>query len=182
MTHAVLFEFFFVVNARTNYLSVLIWVSRNNATRAVTLSEFLLPGCKTLCDVIDSLFVRIELNSSSFGMLSGPTLYLLGLFVNVHECPYLTRAPRSAKLLVRYLILLFLFDERVALFRISYRPLNQKKCLQVVLLFATILGDHQCLGMLIRRRVTIARTRIARRRKKVTITRAEVKRFHLGGR
>lgn len=60
MTHAVFFEFFFVVNAGTDYLSILLGVSRNNATRAVTLSELLLPGSETLCDLINSLFVRIE--------------------------------------------------------------------------------------------------------------------------
>ena len=137
MTHAELFEFFLVVNARTDYLSILIGVSRNNATRAVTLSEFLLPRSETLCDLIYSLFVRIELYPSFLGILFGPILYLLGLFFNVHWSPYVTYAPRSAKLLVRYVILLFLFEERAALFRISYCAPNQKKCLQVVLLFAT---------------------------------------------
>jgi|GEM_PF-1782714 hypothetical protein len=150
MTHAVLFELFFVVNARTDYLSILIGVSRNNATRAVTLSELFLPGSETLCDLIDSLFVRIELNSSSLGMLSGPTLNLIGLFVNVHEVTVPYSRSRSAKLLVRYVILLFLFDERTELFRISYCALNQKKCLQVVLLFATTLCDDLSLGTLIR--------------------------------
>src|SRR5271157_933210 len=145
MTHAELFEFFLAVNARTDYLSILIGVSRNNATRAVTLSEFLLPRSETLCDLIDSLFVRIELYPSFLGILFGPILYLLGLFVNVHWSPYVTYAPRSAKLLVRYVILLFLLEERAALFRISYRALNEKKCLLVVLLFA-----HHSLGTLIR--------------------------------
>lgn len=84
MTHAVLFEFFFVVNARTDYLSILRGVSRNNTTRAVTLSEFLLSDSKTLCYLIDSLFVRIELNFLSLCIPFGPTFYLLGLFVNVH--------------------------------------------------------------------------------------------------
>jgi hypothetical protein len=54
MTHAVLFELFFVVNARTDYLSILIGVSRNNATRAVTLSELFLPEGKTFGYLIDS--------------------------------------------------------------------------------------------------------------------------------
>ena len=107
MTHAVLFELFFVVNARTDYLSILIGVSRNNATRAVTLSELFLPGSETLCDLIDSLFVRIELNSSSLGMLSGPTLNLIGLFVNVHEVtvPYSRSEKRKTTRTLCYIII-----------------------------------------------------------------------------
>jgi len=84
MTRAVLFQFFLAVNARTNYLSILLGVSRNDATRAVTLSELLLPDSETLCDLIDSLFVRIEVNSLFVCVPLGPILYLLGLFVNVH--------------------------------------------------------------------------------------------------
>ena len=84
MTHAVLFKFFFLVNARTDYLSILLGVSRNNATRAVTLSELLLPCSETLCDLIDSLFVWIELDSLFVCVPLGPILYLLRPFVNVH--------------------------------------------------------------------------------------------------
>jgi len=43
-----------VVNARTDYLSILIGVSRNNATLAVTLSELFLPEGKTFGYLIDS--------------------------------------------------------------------------------------------------------------------------------
>jgi len=95
MTHAVLFKFFFLVNARTDYLSILLGVSRNNATRAVTLSELLLPCSETLCDLIDSLFVRIELYPSFLCIPFGPILYLAGLFVNVHEAT--VRYSRSGK-------------------------------------------------------------------------------------
>ena len=107
MTHAVLFEFFFVVNARADYLSIFLGVSRNNATRAVTLSEFLLPGSETLCDLINSLFVRIELHSSFLCIPSGPTFYLLGLFVNVHEVtvPYSRSKKRKITRTLCYIII-----------------------------------------------------------------------------
>ena len=85
MTHAVFFELFFVVNARANYLSVFLGVSCNNATRTVTLSELLLPDSKALYDLIDSLFVGIELNSLLLCIPFGPILYLLSLFVDVHS-------------------------------------------------------------------------------------------------
>jgi hypothetical protein len=119
MTHAVLFEFFFLVSARTDYLSILLGVSRYDATRAVTLSELLLSDSETLRNLIDSLFVRIELNSLFLCIPFGPVLYLFGLFVDVHEVTARYYCSEKAKLLVRYVILLFLFGESAALFRIS---------------------------------------------------------------
>lgn len=84
MTHAVLFELFFVVNARANYLSVFLYVFRNDATRTVTLSELLLPDSKALCDLINPFFIGIKLDSFFFCVSLSPVFYLFGLFVDVH--------------------------------------------------------------------------------------------------
>src|SRR5450756_2302818 len=75
MTHPVLSDLGFVVNARTYYLSVLLCVSRNDATRTVTLSKLLLSDSEALCDIINPFLVWIELEPFFFCVSSGPVFY-----------------------------------------------------------------------------------------------------------
>src|SRR5665647_3917658 len=77
MTHPVLSDLGFVVNARTYYLSVLLCISRNDATRTVTLSKLLLSDSKALCDIINPFLVWIELEPFFFCVSPGPVFYLL---------------------------------------------------------------------------------------------------------
>jgi len=97
MTHAVRFELFFVIHARTNYLSILLGVPGHNATRAITLSELLLSDGKSLCDLVDSFFVGIELDSLLLCISLGPIFYLFGLFVNVHQVTVCRSRPEKRK-------------------------------------------------------------------------------------
>src|SRR5450756_2488498 len=97
MTHPVLSDLGFVVNARTYYLSILLCVSRNDATRTVTLSKLLLSDSEALCDIINPFLVRIELEPFFFCVSLGPVFYLLCLFINVHSVTLYYNARRNAK-------------------------------------------------------------------------------------
>jgi hypothetical protein len=48
MTHPVLSDLFFVINARADYLSVLFCVSGDDTTWTVSLTELILPDGKAL--------------------------------------------------------------------------------------------------------------------------------------
>src|SRR5665647_2775956 len=96
MTHPVLSDLVFVVNARTYYLSGLRCISRNDATRTVTLSKLLLSDSKALCDIIIPFLVWIELAPFFFCVSPGPVFYLLCLFINVHSVTLYYNARRSA--------------------------------------------------------------------------------------
>jgi hypothetical protein len=84
MTHPVLSDLFFVINARANYFSVLFCVSGDDATRTVSLAELLLPDGKALYDLVNPFLVWINLESFLFCVSLGPVFYLLCLFVDVH--------------------------------------------------------------------------------------------------
>src|SRR5450759_5109062 len=106
MTHPVLSDLGFVVNARTYYLSVLLCISRNDATRTVTLSKLLLSDSKALCDFINPFLVCIELEPFFFCVSPSPVFYLLCLFINVHSVTlYITTLEEAQNLLVCYDIL-----------------------------------------------------------------------------
>src|SRR5665647_2123877 len=109
MTHPVLSDLGFVVNARTYYLSVLLCVSRNDATRTVTLSKLLLSDSEALCDIINPFLVWIELEPFFSAYRPAQSFIFFACSSTSIRSPYITTLEEAQNLLVCYDILFFLF-------------------------------------------------------------------------